>query len=304
MQKDLLVEIKNLWKSYKLKVSLFKRKKFWALQDINLIIKKNETIALLGESGSGKSTLAKIILGIEKPDKGIVKTYTFIQAVFQDPYSSLNPKMKIKDILLEPYLINIDKDKNKGLNKALELLEQVGLSKKVLNLYPHNLSGGERQRIALARALITNPELIILDEPTSSLDVSVEAQIIRILQNLKQKKSFFLITHNFRLAKLLGDKVMVIYKGKILEVFAIEYLNSAIHHPYTEILIKACLDPFSPTPPEFDRVENLLKEEKINGEKGCVFYARCPIKSPKCMHNSPTLQQIAPNHYIACFNRY
>ncbi len=302
MKSNFLVKAENLWKSYEIRISLFKKLRFWALKEVSLEIRQGETVVLLGESGCGKTTLGKLILGIERPDKGNIEVSTFVQAVFQDPYASLNPRMKIKESLLEPFFLKIKKDPKEGLKIAISLLKEVGLSEEVLELYPHALSGGQRQRVALARALITNPGLLVLDEPTSSLDVSVEAQILRVLKKLKKKTkvSYLLITHSLPVAKALGDRILVMYMGKIVEEFSAELLNKTIHHPYTHMLIKAYPDPFAPSPPPFDQIKG-----EVAGiteiKKGCPFYSRCPIREKICLSKSPKLKALSPNHYIACF---
>ncbi len=302
MKNKLLVQAKGLWKSYEIRVSLFKKIRFWALKNINLEIKERESVVLLGESGCGKTTLGKLILGIEKPDKGHIEVSTSVQAVFQDPYASLNPRMKIKESLLEPFLIKFRKSEKEGLKKVINLLREVGLSKEVLELYPHALSGGQRQRVALARALITDPGLLVLDEPTSSLDVSVEAQILKVLKRLREKTgaSYFLITHSLRVAKALADKILVMYMGNIVEEFSAELLNKTMHHPYTQMLIRAYPDPFAPSPPPFDQIKG-----EVAGiteiKKGCPFYPRCPIKEDICLTGSPELKPLSRKHSIACF---
>ena len=301
MRNNFLVKVKGVWKSYEVRVSLFKKVKFWAVKGISLEIKKGESVVLLGESGCGKTTLGKMILGIERPDKGEIELSTFAQAVFQDPYASLNPRFKIKDTLLEPYFLKVKKDPQEGIKRAVALLQEVGLSEEVLELYPHALSGGQRQRVALARALITNPGLLALDEPTSSLDVSVEAQILKVLKKLKSKTnpSYLLITHSLPVARTLGDRILVMYMGRIVEEFPIEFLEKGPHHPYTSMLIKAYPDPFSPYPPPFEEI----KGEPVgirDLQEGCPFFSRCPIRKKECLSKEPHLKKISEKHRIAC----
>ncbi len=315
-----LVEIKNVWKSYEIRSFWFKKQKFYALLNISLKISKGEVIGILGESGCGKTTLGKIILDLEKPDKGEVFWFgknlkyisrreykslrSKIQAVFQDPYSSLNPRYKIKDILLEPYFICVENNKKRGLEKAKELLNQVGLDQNVLNEYPHALSGGQRQRVALARALMVSPDLIVLDEPTSALDMTIQAQILELLKNFKEKigLSYFLISHSLPVVFYLSDWIVIMYLGKIVEICKKEIFNSVDHHPYTLMLLEAHLDPFSKKPPF---------EKEIKGEvpsalfrpSGCVFYSRCKERQKMCLKESPKLRKISNLQYIACFKR-
>ncbi len=318
--KTAIVEVKNVWKTYEVKGFWLKKQKIYALSDVSLRIEKGEVVGILGESGCGKTTFGKIVLDLEKPDIGEVlwfgknlknidkKEYkrlrAQIQAVFQDPYSSLNPRYKIKDILLEPYLICVEKNKNNGLKKAKKLLEMVGLDDDIMEEYPHALSGGQRQRIALARALMVSPKLIVLDEPTSALDMTIQAQILKFLKEFKEKNklSYLLISHSLPVIFFLSDWIVVMYLGKIVEVCKKEIFYSAPHHPYTLLLLNAHLDPFSERPPF---------EKEIRGEvpsaflkpKGCVFFLRCKEKEDRCLKQSPNLKKINNLQYIACFKR-
>jgi len=313
-----VLEVRNLWKTYQVKVlGGLKTYRVIALRGVSFKIEKGEVLGLLGESGCGKSTLGKIALGLEIPDQGEVywfgkslktidkKTYQAlrpkVQAVLQDPYSSLNPRYKIKDILLEPYLINISSNKKEGLDKAKELLNQVGMDQKVLEKYPHELSGGQRQRIALARALMVNPELIVLDEPTSALDVTIQAQILDLMKVLKQRYqlSYLLITHSLPVIFYLADWIAVIYLGVLVELCHKANFKDLIHHPYTELLLKSYLDAFSPSPPLIIETDT---EGTVLPSKGCVFFNRCPKKTIQCYDKEPKLTQKSNLQYIACFN--
>ncbi len=315
-----IVSAKNVWKSYEVKKWGFKRSSFYALIDVSLVVKKGETVGLLGESGCGKTTLGKIILDLEKPDKGEVfwfgkrikdltkkeyRNYRIkIQAVFQDPYSSLNPRYKIAEVLLEPYLINIEKNKKRGFEKAEEVLSLVGLRTEVLKKYPHALSGGERQRVALARALIVSPSLIVLDEPTSALDTTLASQILELLKNFKNNfgLSYLLITHSLPVVLYLSDWIVVMYLGRIVEICKREVFSQSRHHPYTLMLLNAYPDPFSP---------KKAFPKKIKGEvasplfrpSGCEFHPRCEEKENICFKNSPKLRKINDFQFIACFKR-
>lgn len=315
-----IVEVKNIWKSYEIRRWGFKRIPFYALIDVSLNVSKGETVGILGESGCGKTTLGKIVLDLEKPDKGEVfwfgknikeltkEEYRIyrpkIQAVFQDPYSSLNPRYKIADLLLEPYLINVEKDKKRGLEKAEEVLNLVGLRAEVLKKYPHALSGGERQRVALARALIVSPSLIVLDEPTSALDITLAVQILELLKDFKKSfnLSYILISHSLPVVLYLSDWIVVMYLGRIVEICKKEVFSKIRHHPYTLMLLDAHPDPFSPKD---------LFSKKIRGEvasplyrpSGCEFHPRCEEREKACLENMPQLRKINDFQYIACFKR-
>jgi len=315
-----VVEVKNIWKSYEIKRWGFKRISFYALIDVSLSVFEGESVGILGESGCGKTTLGKIFLDLEKPDKGEVlwfekslknltkEEYKIfrpkIQAVFQDPYSSLNPRYKVSDILLEPYLINVEKDKEKGLEKAKEVLSLVGLRVEVLDKYPHALSGGERQRVALARTLMVSPSLIVLDEPTSALDTTLAGQILELLKEFKRSfnLSYILISHSLPVVLYLSDWIIVMYLGRVVEICKKEVFFKTSHHPYTLMLLNAYPDPFSP---------KALFSKKVKGEiasplfrpTGCEFHPRCEEAEKFCKDSIPQLRKIRDSQYIACFKR-
>jgi len=320
IDQKVIAEVKDVWKRFEVRVGVFSRKTFYALRGVSLKVFKGETLAILGESGCGKTTLGRIFLGLEEPSRGEVywfgkklKTLSKrefkslrpkVQAVFQDPTSSLNPKMRIKDILFEPLSINFGITKEEGLSQIVEALEKVGLSEKVLNYYPHELSGGQRQRVALARALILQPKLLVLDEPTSALDMTIQKQILDLLKELRLsfQISYIFITHSINTAKYLATRIAVMYLGKIVEIFPAEALGEVFHHPYTELLLSVNLDPFNPVKPSLSALkwEPLLSFEEV---RGCPFYPRCQYKKTNCQTLSPELVEVSPGHFISCFER-
>lgn len=241
-----MIEIKNVTKIYK----LGRKKELIALDQVNLTISKGETLGLVGESGSGKSTLGKILLGLIEPTSGEIlfegtaKTDLLplrMQMIFQDPYSSLNPRMTVKEILSEPTQIH------RRPNRVDELLDLVGLSREVQSRYPHEFSGGQRQRIGIARALALNPDFLICDEPISALDVSIQAQIINLLQNLQKELGLTLlfISHDLAIVRYLSNRIAVMQQGKIVELGETDELFSKPIHPYTKNLLLSHLGFFS-----------------------------------------------------------
>ncbi|MEZ0344534.1 MAG: ABC transporter ATP-binding protein [Caldimicrobium sp.] len=319
MNEEVLVEVKGVYKSYSIRTHFFKKLSFYALLDVSLKIKKGEVLVLLGESGCGKTTLGKIILDLEKPEKGEVFWFGHplnslnrihykrirpkIQALFQDSFASLNPRFKIKEILTEPYLINFNSSKREALMRAIEVLHQVGLNEEFLERYPHQLSGGQRQRVALARALITEPKLIILDEPTSALDMTIQSQILLLLKKLKEDKklSYLLITHSLPTALEMADRVVVMYLGRIIETFKKDFFRKIKHHPYTEMLLKSFPDPFSDNPPEVTHIKG-EPASPLKRPSGCEFHPRCPEADSLCSKERPPLRGNL-SYQISCFKR-
>lgn len=321
-----IVETKNIWKSFKIRyLGGLKTRKIIALKDVSIKVFSGEVVGIVGESGCGKTTLGRIVLGVEKPDRGEVywfgkslknltreeykKLRPKIQAVFQDPYSSLNPRYKIKDILLEPYLINIENNRKNGLKKAEEILNQVGIDSSFLEKYPHELSGGQRQRVALARTLMINPSLIVLDEPTSALDVTVQAQILELLLELKRKffLSYLIISHSLPVISYLSDWIAVLYLGEIVEIFHRKVFKNVLHHPYTMLLLSSEISLDRPLDFSASYLNGLTDGERSQAQDetvvGCSFYPRCKEKSERCKNEKPSLKMLSYLQYISCFNR-
>ena len=303
-----LFEISDLYLQYNSRKGVSGREeKVNALNGVDLDIRRGEILAIAGESGCGKSTLAKTLIRLVKPQRGIIKfegqdlagisseaMKAFrqkVQMVFQNPYASLNPKMKIYEILEEPLVINTSYPKDKRQEVILEKISQVGLDKDCLEKYPHEFSGGQRQRIAIARALLLEPVCIVADEPVSALDVSIQAQIINLLKDLKEKYNLTIIfiSHDLRVIKYLADRVAVMYLGEIVELAPSKELFSNPKHPYTKALLNAI--------PSFEKKkvseECLLKGDLpsvTNLPKGCLFHTRCPQVMEVCRTNHPILE--------------
>lgn len=299
-----MIKINDLYVEYQVNKGILGGKQIiHAVNGVTLEIKKGEILALAGESGCGKSTLAKAVLQLEPIKSGEI-TYPaqdlrkFAQMVFQNPYASLNPKMKIVDTLKEPLEINTDYSKDKILAIVKEKIKLVGLDESCLELYPHEFSGGQRQRIAIARALMLNPEFILADEPVSALDVSIQAQIINLLKELKEKYglTFLLITHDMSVIKYLADRTAVMYLGEIVEIGKTEDIFANPLHPYTKALLGAV--------PQIDKKDKkvLLKGDlpsPADLPKGCKFHTRCPRVMEKCKTCHP--QEKGSSHIVKCF---
>jgi len=330
-----LIEIKNLFIEYKVEGAMQEKKTVHAVNDLSLDIRQGEILSIAGESGCGKSTLAKAVLrlidvksgeillweqgtgnreqgrlgfpaqqleigtDILKLNKKELKKFRQnAQIIFQNPYSSLNPKMKIYDILEEPLIIN-EKSFNKAQRRerVVETIKQVGLDESVLSLYPHEFSGGQRQRIAIARSLILNPKFIVADEPVSALDVSIQAQIINLLNELKEKfnLTFLFISHDLSVIKYLSDRVAIMYLGEIVELGTSEEIFNMPKHPYTQALLSAN--------PGNKGEKIILKGElpsPTNLPAGCKFHTRCPHVMEICKTVVPSKTDFSDSHCAYC----
>ena len=285
-----------------------------AVDDVTLSVKKGEILGVVGESGCGKSTLGKSILRLTEPTSGKVtflgqemtgldakdlrNMRRHIQMIFQDPYASLNPRMKIKDILEEPLIVHQLGKKAERREVVRSMLEIVGLDASYGDRYAHQFSGGQRQRIGIAKALITKPKLIIADEPVSALDVSVQAQILNLLNDLQEAfdLTFLFISHDLAVVRYISDRVAVMYFGKIVEMADADSLFREPKHPYTETLLAAV--------PVIGKGEAVHTAPDIAAprmsEKGCPFYSRCMKRADVCLEAEPLLEETADGHYAAC----
>ena len=293
-----------------------------AVDDVSFKVVRGRIFAIVGESGSGKTTLARTISGIYEPTSGKIffegkEITTFkhrnktgawreISIVFQDPTSSLNPRHKIKDIITAPLRVHKIGDKKYVKERARELLKLVELDERYLNAYPHELSGGQRQRVAIARALALNPKLVVLDEPTSSLDVSVQAKILDLLKDVKRKLNltYLLITHNLGVVRNFADETLVMYAGKMVELAPTEEIIHNPKHPYTKALLSA-VPPIAPEEEEF--IKKVGIEPKpgdppslSNPPRGCRFHPRCPLATEKCSVKEPPCIFVSENHMVCC----
>ncbi|MBI4183589.1 MAG: ATP-binding cassette domain-containing protein [Proteobacteria bacterium] len=314
-----LIEARNLRKYFRAGVGLpflAPRAPVRAVDDVSFVIGAGETFGIVGESGCGKSTTAKLLLLLERPTAGTIHFQDFdiavatkdelrryrasVQAVFQDPWSSLNPRMRVRRIIAEPILLNEPHRKKEIPGVVADLLRQVGLEETMAGNFPHEFSGGQRQRVAIARALALRPQLIVLDEPVSALDVSIRAQIMNLLKEIQDRfgMSFLLIAHNLATVRYLAHRVAVMYLGQIVEQAEAEELFTRPLHPYTQALIAAArlLRPGEEPPP----VLSGDIPSPSAPPPGCRFSTRCPKAFGRCFSEAPAPRELAPGHRAAC----
>ncbi|MCQ9329551.1 ATP-binding cassette domain-containing protein [Pelistega suis] len=311
-----LVSIKNISKTFVLN----QQQQVKALSNFSLEIYPGETVGLVGESGCGKSTAGRVILGLYNTDSGQVlidkknvhqvkgndkkALIRDAQMIFQDPYASLNPRSTVLDIIAEPLEIHgLYQTRETLRQKVYSLLEEVGLRKEHANRYPHEFSGGQRQRIGIARALALEPKFIVADEPISALDVSIQAQIVLLLQRLQKEKglTYLFIAHDLSMVKYISDRVGVMYLGHLVELADSQELYEQPLHPYTQALLSAI--PIADPDIEDKRQRILLEGElpsAMNLPSGCVFHTRCPKAMDTCRQQAPQFKEYKPKHFVAC----
>lgn len=315
-----LISLQNLKVHFKIGGGLFKETKYVkAVDGVSLDIKKGETLGLVGESGCGKSTLGKAILRLTEPTGGQVfyngkdlahlpqsamrDQRKNLQMIFQDPYASLNPRMNVGQIIGEPIRTFNLADGKSVDERVQELMETVGMSRRFVKRYPHEFSGGQRQRIGIARALAVDPEFIVADEPISALDVSIQAQIMNLMEKLQAEKNltYLFISHDLRAVRHLSDRVAVMYLGKIVELANGKDIYREPLMPYSKALISAVPVPDPEIEAKRERI--ILKGDvpsPINPPKGCHFHTRCPYAIQECKQIVPQLVEIKPKHFAAC----
>jgi len=314
-----LLKVRELKKYFPVKKGFFSKTSYIkAVDGINFHVNKGETLGIVGESGSGKSTVGLLVLRLIEPTSGqvffasenitripqsdIKKFRKRMGIVFQDPLSSLNPRMTIKETLKRPLVLHGIKNENEIAQRTTQILNMVGLGKEHLDRYPHELSGGQQQRVAVARAIVLNPELVVLDEPTSSLDVSVQAQILNLLLQLQRELNltYLFITHDLVTVRHMSDRVAVMYLGKIVETTQTEELFNNTLHPYTAALLSAAPIPKLETKKVKRFVVSGEIPSPINPPSGCRFHPRCEYANEECKTKEPQLIDLGKNHSVAC----
>ena len=308
-----MIETRNLKKYFKVKKSFLH-----AVDNINLTIDEGKTLGVVGESGCGKSTLGRTILRLLEPTSGEIlfngkdisklskaqmrEMRKDMQIIFQDPYSSINPRLSVSEIIAEPMIVNKTfKSKDELLRRIDELMEIVGLAERLYNTYPHELDGGRRQRIGVARALALNPKFIVCDEPVSALDVSIQAQILNLLQDLQAEHglTYMFITHDLSVVRHISDDIMVLYVGSMVEKCPSKELFLHPLHPYTKGLLSAI-----PIPNINVKHERIIMQGEltspINPKPGCRFVNRCPYAKDICHEQQPVYEEVLPEHFTAC----
>lgn len=308
-----LIEVRNLKKYFNTQKGLLH-----AVDDVNFYINKGETLGLVGESGCGKSTTGRVVLRLLEATEGEIifegkdilqfnkqqmrDMRKEMQIVFQDPFASLNPRMSLSEIIAEPLVVNkVYKTREEMFKKVKDLMGIVGLAERLMNVYPHELDGGRRQRIGIARALALSPKFIVQDEPVSALDVSIQAQILNLMDDLQKELglTYLFISHDLSVVKHVSDRIAVMYLGKIVELSDYKSIFRSPQHPYTQALLSAI-----PVPQIDVKKERILLEgdvpSPINPPPGCRFYGRCIYRQDVCKNQTPELKDIGNETFVAC----
>ena len=317
-QVENLVEIKHLKEYFDITTGMFSSKPLKAVDDVSFAIRKGETLGLVGESGCGKTTVGRTLLHLYKPTAGeiwfkgkqivskkdIAEYRKQTAMVFQDPYSSLNPRMTVSDIIGEPLDIHkMYADKKERMDKIYEIMAKVGLNSEHASRYAHEFSGGQRQRIGIARSLVTNPEFVVCDEPVSALDVSIQAQVINMFDDLQQEMNltYLFIAHDLLVVRHISDRIAVMYLGKLVELADAKELYDHPLHPYSKSLMSAV-----PVPdPQIARANQRVVlsgdiPSPLNAPSGCPFRTRCPYACDACAEAMPELKEVSSGHFVAC----
>ena len=313
-----LVEVKNLKEYFNINTGMFTSKPLKAVDDVSFAIRKGETLGLVGESGCGKTTVGRTLLHLYKPTAGeiwfdgkqIVTKKDILEyrkktaMVFQDPYSSLNPRMTVSDIIAEPLDVHkMYANKAERQERVLELMAKVGLNSEHANRYAHEFSGGQRQRIGIARALSMQPEFVVCDEPVSALDVSIQAQVINMFDDLQEQMdlTYLFIAHDLLVVRHISDRIAVMYLGKMVELADSKEIYDHPLHPYTKSLMSAVPLPDPKKARENKRI--VLSGDipsPLNAPSGCPFRTRCPYATAECAESMPEFKEVAADHYVAC----
>ena len=320
MSQDMLVEVKHLKEYFNINTGMFSSKPLKAVDDVSFSIRRGETLGLVGESGCGKTTVGRTLLHLYKPTAGEIwfdgkqivtkkdiEEYRKKTAmVFQDPYSSLNPRMTVADIIGEPLDVHkMYKTEAERKERILELMAQVGLNSEHANRYAHEFSGGQRQRIGIARALAMKPQFVVCDEPVSALDVSIQAQVINMFDELQDKMglTYLFIAHDLLVVRHISDRIAVMYLGKMVELADAREIYDHPLHPYTRSLMSAVPVPDPKIARENQRI--VLTGDipsPLNAPSGCPFRTRCPYASEVCAQSMPEFKDVGGGHFVACHN--
>ena len=319
-QSKVLVEVNHLKEYFDISTGVFSSKPLKAVDDVSFSIRQGETLGLVGESGCGKTTVGRTILHLYKPTAGeiifdgtpirtkrdIIQYRKKTAMVFQDPYSSLNPRMTVSDIIAEPLDVHkMYANKKERQERVLELMARVGLNSEHANRYAHEFSGGQRQRIGIARSLAMGPEFVVCDEPVSALDVSIQAQVINMFDELQEEMNltYLFIAHDLLVVRHISDRIAVMYLGKMVELADAKEIYDYPLHPYTRSLMSAVPVPDPKIARENKRI--ILSGDipsPLNAPSGCPFRTRCPYATDACAEAMPEFKEVAAGHYVACHN--